>query len=94
MTLTCPHCGGLVRPKLKKLAVVAGGTALVAAMGASLCTPVGRLAVIPAAWAGSANAQKILHAKLRFWQASKQAGSFFICHKCEKDVSMGEIFAS
>jgi hypothetical protein len=78
---------------MKKLTVVLGGAAAVWLAGMMLATPVGWLAIIPAAFTGSVNASRIISLKMKLWQCSKEAGSYFECRDCGRDVGMGEFFA-
>jgi hypothetical protein len=86
-------CGERILPKKEKLAVVLGGAAAVTLTGMLLATPTGWLALIPAAWAGSANATKLLQMKMRLWKHSADAGSYFCCSDCGRDIPFGEVFA-
>jgi hypothetical protein len=86
-------CGERISPKKEKLAVVLGGAGAVALMGMFLATPVGWAAVLPAAFAGSASAKKILEMKMKLMHCSHKAGSYFVCSDCGRDIPLGEVFA-
>jgi hypothetical protein len=88
----CGTCGGRVVPKMKKLAVVLGGAAAVWFAGMMLATPVGWMALIPAAFAGSVNASRMISLKMKMWHCSREAGSYFECSNCGRDVGLGEVF--
>jgi hypothetical protein len=94
MALTCKNCGRPIRANKEKLAVVLGGTAAVVLMGALMATPIGWLSLIPAAWAGSKNAQKLIQLKMRLMHASNRAGDYFWCDGCERGVPLSEVFGS
>jgi hypothetical protein len=94
MGLSCKQCGGPIRANKEKLAVVLGGTAAVMLMGAMMATPIGWLSLIPAAWAGSKNAQKLIQVKMRLMHSSHRAGDYFWCDDCKRGVPLGEVFGS
>lgn len=94
MALTCKQCGRPIRANRQKLAVVLGGSAAVMLMGAMMATPVGWLALIPAALGGSSQALKLLQMKMKLAQASHKAGSYFWCDGCQRDVPLGEVFGN
>jgi hypothetical protein len=77
---------------VKKLAIVGGGAAVVAMMGASMATPTGWLAVLAGSIAGNAKSLKILDAKRRVLHASQQAGSYLCCHSCGRDIFGSDLF--
>lgn len=92
VNLVCAKCGGRVRPKRKKLETVLGGAVALWLMGIMLATPVGWLSVISGVLAGSANARKIYDVKVKLAVASSQAGSWFDCRGCNRDVPLTEVF--
>jgi hypothetical protein len=92
MAAKCKHCGGPVKANMDKLKVVLGGSALVLLMGFLLATPTGWLAVIPAALAGSKQAQDIMRLKQKLWMESNKAGSYFQCDDCGRDIPLGDVF--
>ncbi len=92
VNITCKRCGQRFQPKWSKIGTVLGGSAMIMLMGVLLATPTGWLAVIPAALAGSRNAQKIFQYKVKLATASHKEGSYFCCRRCPRDVSLGEIF--
>jgi hypothetical protein len=92
MAMTCRRCGGPVRANKEKLAVVLGGTAAMMLIGLMLATPVGWLALIPAALAGSKQANQLLQMKIRLAHASQRAGGYFWCDDCQRDVPLDEVF--
>lgn len=94
MALSCKQCGSPVRANRKKLATVLGGSAALMLMGAMMATPVGWLALIPAAFAGSGKALRMINMKMKLAQASHQAGSYFRCDGCGRDVPLGEVFGN
>ena len=92
MALTCRECGGPVKANKTKLSIVLGGTAATMLVGAITATPVGWLALIPAYFAGSPQARQMFQMKYRLARMSEQAGGYFRCGDCRRDIPLGEVF--
>ena len=81
-------CGGAFKPNNDKLKTVAVGTAAVAAAAFMFGTPAGWLALL--AGAASPEVMKVAKLKLQAAHKSNQAGSYFECDRCGRDVGVGE----
>lgn len=92
MAITCPHCSGKVKPKWSKIALVVGGSVAMAPLAAAFGLKAGLVALGMAAWHGNRNAANLLRIKLQLMKASHEMGSFFVCGRCDRDVSVSEVF--
>ena len=86
--MPCKECGGPIKPNAEKLKTVAVGTAAVATAGFLIGTPTGWLALL--AGAASPEVMKVARLKLQAAHKSNQAGSYFECARCGRDVGVGE----
>ena len=92
MAITCSKCGGGIKPKLSKIAVVVGGSAVMAPLAAAVGLKAGLFALAAASFHGSRDATRLLKLKAQLMRASNEMGSFFYCGNCNRDASIGEVF--
>jgi hypothetical protein len=93
MSMTCSKCDGPVEMNGKKVATVIGGSAVIMLFGAMLGTPTGWIALLPLMLAGNQNAAHIVRAKYQLMKASQEAGGYFRCRDCKRDIPISEVFA-
>jgi NADH:ubiquinone oxidoreductase subunit F (NADH-binding) len=93
MEITCSSCGGGIKPKWTKIAVVAGGAAVMAPLAAMFGLKAGLFALGAAALSGRPHAAQLLQMKIRLMKASHDMGSFFQCGSCGRDAPVAEVFS-
>ena len=82
-------CGGAIKPNMDKLKTVAGTTAAITVAGLMFGTPTGWLALLlGGAW--TPEVIKMLRLKTQAAKLSHEAGGYFECDGCGRDVSIGE----
>jgi hypothetical protein len=90
--MKCKHCGGPIKLRGEKLKVIAITTAMIAAVGAMWGTPVGWLALL--AGASTPHAREMIRLKVMAMKASDQAGTYFECGDCNRQIGWGEFLSS
>lgn len=83
----CKNCGGKIKPNMEKLKVVLGTSAAIAVAACLLGTPMGWVGLI---MAGGQNAYQVLRLKVLAMKECEQAGSYFECEDCGRDIGIGE----